>query len=886
MRKILFLLPFVLLGNNLLHPEDPKERNHNSLGFGVAGEVAISEGIYYVGQTGSSLNNGSVYIYSPNGIGGMDQEEILAPIHNGLGFQFGHSVAVYNDLMIIGSPHLVDEVGRAYLYRKDRDGHWKLIKTIIPDGGSWTEDFGAEVSINENIILIADRNASHEQGKVFTLYRNANTGEWAEGNVIYFDAINEDGFFGHSIALDGNRAIIGSRDGNVAVAYTIDAENKSWTQEYVFSPYRYQSKGRHGFAVDLVGNYAVIGSPGFDQTGHVEVHQLKDGNWEKIQTISNPESVVESYFGASVSLNNNKLLIGNYNGEKAYVYSAADKVFTIDQTIVSPDQSREGKFGRSVALSDDRIMIGATYGEKAYIYNKSSDGEWTGSNTVSSDNRTFSITGEKVSCSGGKAGDYDCSSLDLYAFLTPNDLSGTTKTELNDIWGWTDSTTGKEYALVGLRNGTSFVDVSDPLNPFVVGFLPTATNRSTWRDMKVYKNHVYIVADFRLKDPTSFKKHGVQVFDLTQLRGVTSFTVYDMTYHYKNVGAVHNIAINEETGFAYAVGVSYAENKEYKCGKGLHMMDLSTPEAPTFAGCFAHEGTGRAGTGYTHDAQVVVYNGPDQDYQGKEIAFSCNETALSIADISDKSNPVIISKFEDINFGYIHQGWLTEDQKYFFVNDELNELYGTDDTQTTLIFDLSDLDNPQILTVYDSGLNTIDHNNYVKGDLLFQSNYSTGLRVLNVKDPANPVEIANFDTYPSGDRAAFVGSWSNYPYFSSGTIVMTSIEEGLYILKASEGGSLAAGDDQVIPEVFSLKQNYPNPFNPTTRIEYELPVAGEVTLTVFNMLGMEVMQLDRGMKRAGVHHVSLDGSHLPSGIYFYQLRSGSFVKTRKMSLIK
>ena len=259
---------------------------------------------------------------------------------------------------------------------------------------------------------------------------------------------------------------------------------------------------------------------------------------------------------------------------------------------------------------------------------------------------------------------------------------------------------------------------------------------------------------------------------------------------------------------------------------------------------------------------------------------------MGIADVTNKENIKIISKFEDNDFGYIHQGWLSKDHKYFFVNDELNEYYGNDDTQTTLIFDLSDLDDPKIINVYDSGLNTIDHNNYVKGDLLFQSNYSAGLRLLSIKDPTNPLELASFDTYPSGDYASFVGSWGNYPYFNSGTIIVSSMEEGLFILKPSPDGNLATGDESIIPENYELKQNYPNPFNPTTQIQYELPLAGEISLTLYNTLGIEVMQLDKGIKSAGIHNISFDGGHLPTGIYFYQLRTGSFVKTRKMSLLK
>ena len=875
MRKLIFFIPFILFAESLLHPDSPKNRDHNSLGFGVAGDVAISNGVFYVGQTGSSLNNGSVYIYSPNAIGGLDQNEILAPIQGEIGFDFGFAIDIKNDLMIVGSPHRANIQGRAFLYQKDNIDKWTLIKTISPDSDEWTMDFGSEVSLGKDVILIGDRDVHHGEGKVFTLYKDGE--EWHKGSPINYNYINEDGHFGHSISIDEKKALIGSRDGNVAVQYDFDTITHSWTESHVFSPYYYQSNGRFGFSVELAGNYAIIGSPGFDKKGFIEIYQFENDSWEKVTKISNPEDEVGTYFGASIAMENNQIAVGNFNGEKSFIYSTEDfNTFSLSQTIESPS-SHDGKFGRNLELINGHLAIGATYGEKAYIYNTDEINRWTLSHDFSSDNKSVSITGVKVPCENGKAGDYDCNSLDLMAYLTPSELSGGIHTELNDIWGWEDSTTGKEYALVGLLIGTSFVDVSDPVNPVVLGLLRTTTNGSLWRDMKVYKDHIFVVAD-------NAGNHGVQIFDLTQLRGVTEFTEFSMTYHYDLVGSVHNIAINEETGFAYAVGIGSASLDEYMCG--AHIIDINDPSNPTYAGCLGDKTTGRYNDGYVHDGQFVIYNGPDSDYSGQEIAFTCNETALGIADVTDKSNLKIISKFDNANFGYVHQGWLSKDHKYFFVNDELNEYNGNGETQTTLIFDLSDLDNPRVINVYDSGLNTIDHNNFVKGDLLFQSNYSAGLRILSIKDPTNPLEVASFDTYPSGDMAAFVGSWGNYPYFNSGTIIVSSIEEGLYVLKPSDGGNLATGDELVIPKIFDLKQNYPNPFNPTTQIQYELPLAGEISLTLYNTLGIEVMQLDKGIKSAGIYNISFDGSHLPTGIYFYQLRIGSFVKTRKMSLIK
>jgi choice-of-anchor B domain-containing protein len=125
---------------------------------------------------------------------------------------------------------------------------------------------------------------------------------------------------------------------------------------------------------------------------------------------------------------------------------------------------------------------------------------------------------------------------------------------------------------------------------------------------------------------------------------------------YRRVNSVHNIVINEESGFAYAVGASSGGET---CGGGLHMIDIREPKNPQFAGCFSDPQTGRASTGYSHDAQCVMYRGPDERYSGREICLGANETALSIADVTDKANPQALSRASYPNVAYSHQGWLT-----------------------------------------------------------------------------------------------------------------------------------------------------------------------------------------------------------------------------------
>jgi len=375
-------------------------------------------------------------------------------------------------------------------------------------------------------------------------------------------------------------------------------------------------------------------------------------------------------------------------------------------------------------------------------------------------------------CEDGKAGGYSCNQIDFMSRLDNNQLSGIQGVEGNDIWGWTDSSSGKEYVLMGQTNGTVFVDISNPLSPNIIGRLPSTTgNSSSWRDIKVYNDHAFIVAD-------NNTGHGMQVFDLKRLRQVNNpIEVFDADAVYAGVSSAHNVVINEETGFAYIVGANGAGNG---CGQGgLHIVDINDPKNPVFAGCFDQDG-------YTHDAQCVIYNGPDEDYKGQEVCFNANENTVTIANVDDKENTSLIAKSGYPQSAYSHQGWLTEDHQYFIANDELDERNFGVNTRT-LIWDVRDLDNPVLLNQYYSEDPSIDHNLYVKDELVYQSNYTSGLVVMDT-DRISDGEIrerAFFDTYPASNSANFNGAWSNYPFFESGIIAVSDINNGLFLLKMS-----------------------------------------------------------------------------------------------------
>ncbi len=360
------------------------------------------------------------------------------------------------------------------------------------------------------------------------------------------------------------------------------------------------------------------------------------------------------------------------------------------------------------------------------------------------------------------SGGFPCENVEMLSFLDGGDIGSG---DMNDIWGWVDPSNGTEYVIIGRTNGTAFIDISDPLNPVYVANLPTATSSSMWRDIKVHNNHAFIVAEAG--------GHGMQIVDLTTLSGIASPPqTIEADAMYTGWGNAHNIVINESTARAYGVGTNTFEG-------GLHIVDISDPINPSLVGEFSNDG-------YTHDAQVVSYIGPDPNYQGKEVAFCCNENTVTVVDVTDPSDAIMISStgYEGVN--YTHQGWLTEDQTYFISNDELDEQELGVNT-TSFIWDMSDLSSPELIGTFVSETSAIDHNLYVHEGLVYQSNYRAGLRVLDTENIASGEleEVGYFDVYPSSNSPQFSGTWSNYPYFPSGVIAVSHIEEGLFLLRLS-----------------------------------------------------------------------------------------------------
>jgi choice-of-anchor B domain-containing protein len=369
------------------------------------------------------------------------------------------------------------------------------------------------------------------------------------------------------------------------------------------------------------------------------------------------------------------------------------------------------------------------------------------------------------------AGDFPCDNVMIHSFLPMDEIGGGRG---SDVWGWTDPETGRRYVIAGRDNGTAFIDITNAARPTYLGNLPTAgTQNVIWRDIKVYDNHAFIVSEAA--------GHGMQVFDLTRLRGINHRSApveLSADARYTGFTRSHNVAINEDTGFAYAVGsrLNAGQGPE-PCGGGLHMIDIRSPKSPAFAGCWT-------GDGYVHDTQCVVYDGPDGRFTGRELCFGSNADTFSIVDVTDKANPVQLAVSDYEGRAFTHQGWLTEDKSYFLMGDEADELRRGVNT-STYIWDVRTVDEIAVIGVHEGPTKAIDHNMYVKGNYVYQSNYRAGFFVLALDDVAEGRlnQVGFLDVYPPDDATAFAhGTWSNYPYFDNGVVAVHGYD-GLFIVR-------------------------------------------------------------------------------------------------------
>ncbi|MCU0331804.1 MAG: choice-of-anchor B family protein [Ignavibacteriaceae bacterium] len=495
----------------------------------------------------------------------------------------------------------------------------------------------------------------------------------------------------------------------------------------------------------------------------------------------------------------------------------------------------------------------------------------------------------------------------------------------SNIWGYV-APNGIEYALLGVRTGTSIISLADPNNPVECAFIPAP--QSSWRELKVHGNYAYVATDV--------SGNGLQIIDLSQLPNTATLVNTLNTYF----NDAHDLLI--EDGFCYVVGGDGVG--------GMSILDLSNPVNPVRTAYYT-------GSGYIHD--IYVWN--------DTVIASCGSLQqYHLIDVTNKSNPQLISASITLPGIYAHSGWMTEDKRYFFATEEFN-------VRDMTVWDLQDRSSwDLVIPSWGLSNNSVIHNLYIIDNYAHISYYTSGYLVLDITNPLSPQIAGQYDTYPQNNGGTYNGAWGVYPFLPSGNTIISDINTGLYVLRFNgsipveltsfsaavdnqnvtlkwstsseknnqgfevqrkneseyysigfvEGNGTSTEinnytfidrdvksgnyyyrlkqidfngssdySDEIFVEItspidFELEQNFPNPFNPATTIRISLPANGFVNLSIYNLVGEKVSELVNGELQQGEHNLTFNASELPSGLYIAKLSAGNFNQSIKMTLLK
>ena len=757
--------------------------------FGTS--AAVVGDLVAVGQPANFYGPGAVYLFGMNDDGSWAEVRRMFSPDSVMADGFGRSLAGAGDRLLVGATR-DGGAGTAYLFGAPASpgDDWTLLASLPPVDGGGTEAFGSAVALVEEMAIVGAPDA-REGGAVYLFDLSG------EGSTQVLEPSGMDGArFGTSLSVEAGVLIVGAPGANgqagAAVVYRRNEEG-AWIRDAVLTP-EGGAAGLFGSSVHLRDGRAFVGAPrGSQGTGATAVYDGTGDGWTFESLLAPEGERPGSGFGTALHAVAGEIWVGapNGGGGDGIVHRfshGADGAWSPAGTVLADSANTAAwpfGFGSAIAAGEEVAVVGMPrrdFGEgRAAILTPSGDGGWSESATVFGPIATaVSSIEQGADCETGSVEIFECNNIEVVSFTPVSQLGGARGVWVNDVWGWTDPETGTDYALVSRRDGAAFVDLSDPGAPRLVGSLPrTAGSRpSVWRDIKVYDNHAFIVSD-------GAGAHGMQVFDLTRLRSVSGEPeTFEADAHYDRIFSAHNLVADTESGFLYVVGASGGGDT---CGGGLHMVDAREPKSPVFAGCYSDR-AGPNASGYTHDAQCVLYAGPDDRYTGRQICVGSNQSEINIADVTDKENPRPVGRASYPNVAYAHQGWFDESHRYFYMGDEGDEVSGLVEGTRTLVWDLAELDDPILVTEYIGPVEATDHNLFVRGDRVYQSNYGSGLRVLDISDPENPYEVAFFDSAPRGNNEAGMsstssGAWSNYPFFESGLVVFTSVREGLFVVR-------------------------------------------------------------------------------------------------------
>ena len=338
------------------------------------------------------------------------------------------------------------------------------------------------------------------------------SGRLVEEAVIDPDNVPNGAQIGLRMALtDGHLAFtVGNQNSSAVHIYSRGGDG-SWSHSGTIEAG--DIAGSFGSSLAFVGNrLAVAATARNDFSGSVVFYEMAGDSWNEVDRVVSSET--GDAFASSFSVNGSEMWVGAPNADSLrgrvdrFLRSGGDWSYAGP---VGTGNAPGDRFGTSVALSNDVAAVGAPFAQtrgRVAVFTRSG-GDWQTAGWLATDPDPTTIAGDQVRCESGEAAGFGCEGVDIESFLTIDDLGGQPGESVTDLWGWTDSQTGREYAIVGRTLGPTIVDITDANNPRVLGSI--AANPAGLRDMKVYQDHLFFVGD-------GAGDHGMHVFDLSRVR--------------------------------------------------------------------------------------------------------------------------------------------------------------------------------------------------------------------------------------------------------------------------------------------------------------------------------------------------------------------------------
>ena len=316
----------------------------------------------------------------------------------------------------------------------------------------------------------------------------------------------------------------------------------------------------------------------------------------------------------------------------------------------------------------------------------------------------------------------------------------------SECWGWTapDST---EYAIMGYFNGIAFIRTTPTIQLCDTVPGPMGGGGTSWREMKTYKHYAYCVSE------ATGTYQGISVIDMQYLPDsvhyIGSFPTDTLTS-----GAnwtAHTISIDTVGGWCYVEGTS---------ARQVRILSLADPENPVRVGAFG------TASGSIHD--MTAFGDTVYVAEGSMGTWS-------VWNVANKSAPAMIVRISIPAAGYVHNVWLSPDHQYAATTEETAG-------KTVKFWNISNLASVSLIGTY-LGPSGMAHNaHWMSQDTLALSHYQSGVVLLDVSNPASPVQIGRYDTYPAGESSAFQGCWGAYPYTKNGYIYGSNLGGGFFVL--------------------------------------------------------------------------------------------------------